>query len=79
MFGVTPCPVTIFTFGLLLLTVRSVPRWLFVVPFVWSLIGGSAAILLNVPQDWLLLVSGCITVPLIVFRDRQAIQGVRAA
>jgi len=79
MFGVTPCPVTIFTFGLLLLTVRPVPRWLFVVPFVWSLIGGSAAILLNVPQDWLLLVSGCIAVPLIVFRDRQAIQGVRTA
>ena len=79
MFGVTPCPVTIFTFGLLLLTVRPAPRGLFVIPFVWSLIGGSAAILLNVPQDWLLLVSGCIAVPLIVFRDRQAIQSVRAA
>jgi uncharacterized protein DUF6064 len=36
MFGVTPCPVTIFTFGLLLLTVRPVPRSLFVIPFVWS-------------------------------------------
>jgi hypothetical protein len=78
-FGVTPCPVTIFTFGLLLLTVRPVPRWLLVVPFVWSLVGGSAAILLNVPQDWLLLVNGCIAVPLIVFRDRQAMQDVRAA
>ena len=52
MFGVTPCPVTIFTFGLLLLTVRPVPRWLFAIPFVWSLIGGSAAILLQIPQDW---------------------------
>jgi hypothetical protein len=79
MFGVTPCPVTIFTFGLLLLTVRPVPRWLLVVPFVWSLIGGTAAILLNVPQDWLLLASGWIAVPLIVFRDRQAMQDVRTA
>jgi Family of unknown function (DUF6064) len=79
MFGVTPCPVTIFTFGLVLLTVRPFPRWLLFVPFVWSLIGGSAAILLNVPQDWLLLVSGCIAVPLIVFRDRHAIKRVRAA
>jgi hypothetical protein len=78
MFGVTPCPVTIFTFGLLLLTVRPVPRWLLVVPFIWSLIGGSAAVLLNVPQDWLLLVSGCIAVPLIVLRDRQATRDVRA-
>jgi hypothetical protein len=79
MFGVTPCPVTLFTFGLLLLTVRPVPRWLLVVPFVWSLIGGTAAILLNVPQDWLLLASGWIAVPLIVFRDRQAMHDVRAA
>jgi Family of unknown function (DUF6064) len=76
MFGVTPCPVTIFTFGLLLLTMQPVPRWLLVIPFVWSLIGGSAAGLLHVPQDWLLLVSGCIAVPLMVFRERQAIRGV---
>ena len=70
-FGVTPCPVTIFTFGLLLLTAPPLSRWLFVIPFVWSLIGGSAAILLNVAQDWFLLVSGLIAVPLIVVRNRQ--------
>ena len=79
MFGVTPCPVTIFTLGLLLLTVRPVPRWLLVVPFVWSLIGGSAAVLLNVQQDWLLLASGCIAVALIVFRDHQSMRDARAA
>jgi hypothetical protein len=70
MFGVTPCPVTIFTFGMLLLTVRPVPNWLLVIPFVWSLIGGSAAVLLNVPQDWFLLMSGFITSLLMFFRDR---------
>ncbi|MBZ0228905.1 MAG: DUF6064 family protein [Bauldia sp.] len=70
VFGVTPCPVTIFTFGLLLLTKQPLSRWLLVVPFIWSLIGGSAAILLGVAQDWLLLVSGLVAVPLIVFRDR---------
>jgi hypothetical protein len=74
MFGVTPCPVTIFTFGMLLLTLRPVPSWLFVIHFVWSLIGGSAAILLNVPQDWLLLVTGFIASPLMFFRDRQPLQ-----
>ena len=42
MFGVTPCPVTIFTFGLFLLTVRRFSYWLLIIPFVWSLIGGSA-------------------------------------
>ena len=72
VFGVTPCPVTIFTFGLLLLAAPPLSRWLLVIPFVWSLIGGSAAILLNVPQDWLLLASGFIAVPLIVFGNRRA-------
>ena len=57
-FGVTPCPVTIFTFGLLLLAVTRVPLWLLVVPAVWSVIGGSAAVLLAVPQDWMLLAGG---------------------
>jgi Family of unknown function (DUF6064) len=71
MFGVTPCPVTIFTFGLLLLTARLVSGWLLVIPSVWSLIGGSAAILLHVPQDWLLLASGFVAVPLIVSQHRK--------
>jgi hypothetical protein len=70
MFGVTPCPVTIFTFGMLLLTTQHLPRWLLLIPFVWSLIGGSAAIALGVTQDWLLLASGFVAIPLIVLRDR---------
>ncbi|MGK7062744.1 DUF6064 family protein [Bradyrhizobium sp. 1050_B9_N1_2] len=78
MFGVTPCPVTIFTFGLLLLTVCPVPRALLVVPSIWSLIGGSAAVLLNVQQDWLLLVSALVVVPLIGLRDRQTLPNVQA-
>lgn len=49
--------------------------WLLVIP--WSLIGGSAAVLLHVPQDWLLLVSGLIAVPLIIVRDR-AVQRLAA-
>lgn len=64
MFGITPCPVTIFTFGLLLLA-RTVPVPVLVIPVLWSLIGGSAAVLLDVPQDWLLLLSGPATVGLL--------------
>jgi hypothetical protein len=70
MFGVTPCPVTIFTFGLLLLAQPTVPRWVLAVPFAWSLIGGSAAFLLRMPQDWFLLFSGLAVIP-IVLRDRR--------
>jgi hypothetical protein len=69
MFGVTPCPVTIFTFGMFLLTTQRLSRWLLVIPFVWSLIGGSAAIMLGITQDWLLFVSGFAAVPLIVLCD----------
>ena len=69
MFGVTPCPVTIFTFGMLLLTTKRLPWRLLAIPLVWSLIGGSAAFLLAVPQDWVLLASGLIAVTLIILRD----------
>lgn len=68
MFGITPCPVTIFTFGVLLLVRPGVPWWVLVIPLVWSLIGGSAAFLLAVPQDWLLLLSGVVAVPMILHR-----------
>lgn len=72
MFGVTPCPVTLFTFGMFLLASNHLSRWLLAIPFLWSLVGGSAALLLNVPQDWVLLVSGIVSVPLILRRGRQA-------
>jgi hypothetical protein len=78
MFGITPCPVTIFTFGLLLFTTTPVSRWLLVIPLLWSPVGGSAAILLGVSQDWLLLLSG-VAAPLIVLRDRNLAPAIRAA
>jgi len=70
-FGITPCPVTIFTFGMLLLTGQPVAHLLLVIPFLWSLVGSSAAILLRVPQDWLLLASGVVSVVLLIRRDRR--------
>lgn len=72
MFGVTPCPVTIFTFGILLLTVGRPPIVLLVIPTIWSIIGGSAAFLLQVPQDWPLLFSSAVAVPMILARQRKA-------
>ena len=69
MFGITPCPVTLFTFGVLLLTLAPVPRWLLIIPGGWSLVGGSAAFMLGVPQDWPLFFSG-LTIVLLILRDR---------
>lgn len=70
MFGITPCPVTLFTFGVLLLSSARVPWWMLVIPAAWSLVGGSAAWLLQVPQDWPLLLSVLAVVP-IVYADRR--------
>ncbi len=61
-FGITPCPLTIFTFGVFLVTTVRARLALLAVPVLWSLIGGSAAVLLAVPQDWMLPVAGAITV-----------------
>lgn len=63
MFGITPCPVTLFSFGVLLLAQGPLPRRLLVIPLLWALVSGSAAFLLAVPQDWPLLVSGLLVVP----------------
>ncbi|PDT76314.1 DUF6064 family protein [Bradyrhizobium sp. C9] len=72
IFGVTPCPVTIFTFGILLLTLRRPPIVLLVIPTIWSIIGGSAAFLLHLPQDWPLLFSSAVAVPMMLAPKRKA-------
>jgi hypothetical protein len=65
MFGVTPCPTIIFTFGLLLWARPPVWAGIFVIPLMWSLIGFSAALLLNVREDFGLLTAGALT-PLVL-------------
>jgi len=56
-FGLTPCPVTMTTVGVLLLASSPVPRRLYVMPVTWAIVGGSAAGLLRMPQDWVLLLT----------------------
>lgn len=59
-FGVTPCPLVIFTLGVFALSRTRLPWLLFAAPIIWSLIGGSAAIILGVPADWALPVAGML-------------------
>jgi Family of unknown function (DUF6064) len=60
MFGVTPCPTTIFTFGVLLLAEGAVPAWLLVLPTLWAVVGVSAAVQLGVREDLGLVVAAVL-------------------
>jgi hypothetical protein len=57
-FGV-PCPTTIFTAGLLMLAAPRAPV-LALIPVLWSLVGGSAAVLLDVRADFALPAAGIV-------------------
>lgn len=68
MFGVAPCPTTIFTLGVMLMAHPALPKWLFAIPMTWALIGTSAALGLGILEDIglgvaLLVVSGFMIAP----------------
>jgi hypothetical protein len=64
-----PCPTTIFTFGLLLWTNKKVPFYLLIIPFLWSLVGISAAVTMGVKEDFGLPLAAMIGTGLILYRD----------
>ena len=72
LFGVAPCPTTIFTFGILLWATKSVPAYLLIIPFLWSIIGISAAVNLRVPQDYGLVVAGVLGTILILIQNHKS-------
>ena len=66
-FGV-PCPTTIFTFGIILWTRGKPPLSLMIIPFIWSLVGFSAAVSLKMSEDFGLVVSGVLGFTLLILR-----------
>lgn len=52
-----PCPTTIFTVGILMLTTSGTPRLAYAAPVLWAAVGSSAAFLLGVYQDLSLVVA----------------------
>ena len=61
-FGV-PCPTGILTVGVLVTSARRPPAAVMIVPVLWALIGGSAAVVLGVITDYVLL--GCAAILLV--------------
>ncbi len=71
-FGVAPCPIAIFTFGMLLLTDARVPKHLVVIPVAWSVFGIGAAFALGVGEDLVLLAAAPAAVVLLAARPALA-------
>ena len=67
-FGLTPCPLSVFTFGLLLLTDRRVPKWVIAIPFLYAL-GGILPVSIGVTEDLAMLLGGLAGTAMILFRD----------
>jgi hypothetical protein len=61
-----PCPTTIFTVGLLCLLAKPYPKYILIVPILWSVIGSQAVLFLGVYQDLGLLLAGLVGVFLMV-------------
>jgi hypothetical protein len=55
-----PCPSTILTFGFFMLTMVKFPKYLLIIPSLWSLLGVSAAMNFGVYQDFMLLIAALI-------------------
>jgi hypothetical protein len=65
-----PCPTTIFTFGILLFSSKRLSILILLIPFLWSLIGFSAAFKLGMKEDLSLLFAGLVSMILILMRNR---------
>jgi Family of unknown function (DUF6064) len=77
VFGVAPCPTTIFTIGMLLLARGRWVAWLAIIPFLWSLVGLAAALQLGIPEDWGLPVAGLALILVLGFDAHRAWQNRR--
>jgi hypothetical protein len=66
--SVTPCPLTIFTFGVLLWTGPRLPKWVLAIPLLWAVLGLSAAVSLGIREDLGLVIAGLTTAVLLLVR-----------
>jgi len=66
-----PCPTTILTFGVLLLMDKKCPVAILIIPFLWSIIGFTAAFNFGILEDTGLLISGLLTITLLLIKNRK--------
>ena len=61
-----PCPTTIFTFGIVLLSAVPRSRIVLVIPVLWSLLGAFAALRLGMWEDAGLVISAIVATLIVV-------------
>jgi hypothetical protein len=80
VFGVAPAPTVIFTFGMLLLLEGRAPLTLGVIPLLWALAAGSAAVIrLGIAEDAAVLLAGVAGFALLVWKRRLPATAMAAA
>ena len=67
-----PCPTVIFTFGILVLNERHTTIYLLIIPLIWSLIGFSAAINLQITEDFGLFIVGISASTIILINNAKS-------
>lgn len=65
-----PCPTVVLTFGFLLLTDKKFPRYILIIPLLWS-ICGIMPVIMGILEDIGLITSGVLSTILILLRDRK--------
>jgi hypothetical protein len=76
-FGLTPCPLVVFTFGLLLLATCRLPRRLFAIPLMWALAGVIPAAI-GMVEDVAMVAAGVLGTALILARDARDARSILA-
>jgi hypothetical protein len=66
-----PCPSTILTFGFFMLTTVKFPKYLLIIPSIWTVIGTSAAFNFGVYPDYLMLIAAAVAVFYILKRKNK--------
>jgi hypothetical protein len=64
----TPCPTTIFTFGVFCLLPTVVPRFTLAIPVVWASLGSYAAVAFGIRQDIGLVIAAIVAI-VAIYRD----------
>jgi hypothetical protein len=66
-----PCPTTIFTFGLLLLNGNRFLFSILIIPFIWSVVGFTAAFKFGMTEDTALIISAIIALAMTLIKNRK--------